>query len=756
MIKRLKARFALPYLIFLSILLLIVGTMLAVSVHMMQDELVHKNDLLLDYVKSVFDTELSSISRLAYEISSNEWLLNYSQENEMTISDAVRITRYLDVLCNSSTIINDICIYFPKQDILVNNVGRFLPRHYYLLTRYYDPESYAQFMNRMEQSYSLEYQLEDLLDISKQPEQRITLYHSMSKSKNQGDAPLLMISLDKKAIETMMDTTQMDGSELFAILAPSGDEVACFGNEDLLPAVSVERDGKKKTTFSNDNRLVFAYAQSNYMGMWYVSIWEKSSFLGALDNVRTILIVGLVCVALMGIAGAIYFAGVNARPLHKISKVMQNGDAALENKDVYAYIEGNIRRIIRENNTVYTRLEKQRVALRSMFVAQLIRGEISGEKQFLEHCTSCGIDFSNMRHCAFILYIRSVPAQLERNRHGDGKDSLALLLQQAVRALSGAPDCECDAELTHIDNFYAGWLMLPDREDAQEQCLKYLNQLTKYLTANYTIAALAVSGGIYDSFHQIPDSYEEALQLLNIAVARNLNRNITFGEIENDLALTSATNMDCYGLFVNCLRAQDFEGARRQLDSLLENYLNIYLPNAVYALRKHAVLSVMLDALDWGAVQSGCVEEAEGARLRLQAAVLPDVLSDEIHEAICVLQAMREKCRKENVQKNFEQIRAYIDENFTNPDMGLTLLTQRFEMSSAYLSKFIKAELGVGILDYVNKKRVEEAKRLLTESEMNVNKIAEAVGYISDITFIRVFKRYEGMTPGKYREMGGK
>ena len=58
----------------------------------------------------------------------------------------------------------------------------------------------------------------------------------------------------------------------------------------------------------------------------------------------------------------------------------------------------------------------------------------------------------------------------------------------------------------------------------------------------------------------------------------------------------------------------------------------------------------------------------------------------------------------------------------------------------------------VGLDDYINKIRVESAKKLLLESDENLADIARQIGYQTDNSFIRVFKRYEGVTPGQYKK----
>ncbi|GIQ67027.1 hypothetical protein PACILC2_55950 [Paenibacillus cisolokensis] len=55
--------------------------------------------------------------------------------------------------------------------------------------------------------------------------------------------------------------------------------------------------------------------------------------------------------------------------------------------------------------------------------------------------------------------------------------------------------------------------------------------------------------------------------------------------------------------------------------------------------------------------------------------------------------------------------------------------------------------------DYLAQVRIERSKQLMKESKHTISQIARSVGYANDVGFIRVFKKYEGITPGKYRDM---
>ena len=83
------------------------------------------------------------------------------------------------------------------------------------------------------------------------------------------------------------------------------------------------------------------------------------------------------------------------------------------------------------------------------------------------------------------------------------------------------------------------------------------------------------------------------------------------------------------------------------------------------------------------------------------------------------------------------------------------MVCDEFNMSTTYFSRIFKEDLGVNFSVYLQTLRITKAKKLLLESDMNLNAIAQEVGYISSQNLLRLFKRYEGMSPSAYRQMAG-
>lgn len=96
-----------------------------------------------------------------------------------------------------------------------------------------------------------------------------------------------------------------------------------------------------------------------------------------------------------------------------------------------------------------------------------------------------------------------------------------------------------------------------------------------------------------------------------------------------------------------------------------------------------------------------------------------------------------------------EEIKKNYASNLTLKD-----LSEKYFVNSAYLGQLFRKKYGCSFKDYLNKKRIEEAARLLRKTDMKIYEIAEAVGYKDSDYFVNKFIEAMGCTPTKYKKGG--
>ncbi|REK74559.1 AraC family transcriptional regulator [Paenibacillus paeoniae] len=98
-----------------------------------------------------------------------------------------------------------------------------------------------------------------------------------------------------------------------------------------------------------------------------------------------------------------------------------------------------------------------------------------------------------------------------------------------------------------------------------------------------------------------------------------------------------------------------------------------------------------------------------------------------------------------------EQAIRYIHEHYRE-QLTLESLAQALNYSAPYVARQFKSKTGRSLIEYLIEVRMGEAGQLLKETDLPLQEIAEGVGYSDTSYFIRVFKKWIGLTPGQYRE----
>jgi two-component system response regulator YesN len=92
----------------------------------------------------------------------------------------------------------------------------------------------------------------------------------------------------------------------------------------------------------------------------------------------------------------------------------------------------------------------------------------------------------------------------------------------------------------------------------------------------------------------------------------------------------------------------------------------------------------------------------------------------------------------------------YLDNNYAQ-EISLEDVASYVQISSFYLSKIFKKELGENFIDYLTGIRIRKAKEILANPLNNVKDACYQVGYHDPNYFARVFKKISGMTPTEYQ-----
>lgn len=132
----------------------------------------------------------------------------------------------------------------------------------------------------------------------------------------------------------------------------------------------------------------------------------------------------------------------------------------------------------------------------------------------------------------------------------------------------------------------------------------------------------------------------------------------------------------------------------------------------------------------------------------------PEELTRQLEHIRAILEqrAQRKSLSTESPTYSPEVAKAisYIEEHYHHK-LALPSISRHVGLSLGYLCQVFKKETGLSINAYINQLRMVKAGELLMDSNNYIKEVAAAVGIEDQLYFSRLFKRYYGVTPSKYR-----
>ena len=129
-----------------------------------------------------------------------------------------------------------------------------------------------------------------------------------------------------------------------------------------------------------------------------------------------------------------------------------------------------------------------------------------------------------------------------------------------------------------------------------------------------------------------------------------------------------------------------------------------------------------------------------------------EALGDWITNTCMQLRSFIRKERKDTTRLITEKAIQYIQENYQDSNVSVDKVCSYLGVSPTYFSSLFKKETEMSFVAYLTKVRMEEAVRLLEETQEKSYVIAGMVGYEEPNYFSYVFKKYYGVSPSKYRQ----
>ena len=274
----------------------------------------------------------------------------------------------------------------------------------------------------------------------------------------------------------------------------------------------------------------------------------------------------------------------------------------------------------------------------------------------------------------------------------------------------------------------------------------YINENSKYTVT------LGLSNS-YDDFKNIWKAYEESFQALNYSFFLGKNEIIEYENIKN---LSSKTNLNHdyvqlkYYFFKNLILGNKNE-IQEYFMSILNFCINDFLDKETI---KFLITNFIFEIVDYTNKLKIKKEDVYTKAINVNSKILRAYsiasIKDISYEFLINLLIDIEKYKKNNDFILDNSINFL--EKYYYKDLSLTEVANVCNMSDSYFSRKFKEKFIINFSTYLLNIRLEKAKELLKEKNLNIENISEMVGFKDSSYFSKSFKQKYGMAPHYYRD----
>lgn len=208
--------------------------------------------------------------------------------------------------------------------------------------------------------------------------------------------------------------------------------------------------------------------------------------------------------------------------------------------------------------------------------------------------------------------------------------------------------------------------------------------------------------------------------------------------------------------FSERLQLQDYPAARKLVKETLSDLRAYPVPVILQGVSR--INNTLLDYL-YTLRGTGRDTSLQNVRSDLLQVLSRAETYDEIQECYDALFDKLEKLSGESKETGtsyrrlVDEVKAYIEEQYADPNLSLQSLSDRFPFSPIYLGRVFRRIVGCSVADYINRVRLEQVARLLTTTELPVRDAALACGFDNPPYLYTLFKKQYGVTPGEYKKL---
>lgn len=507
---------------------------------------------------------------------------------------------------------------------------------------------------------------------------------------------------------------------------------AIYGSQDKEGYVYTDFGGKK---------CIAVFVRTNINKRTFVEIYPAETVLTRPKVLRYTIILTIIALIILGLLVSYLLSAKIYSPIKGLMNRIKSSDNYIQSDNEVETISNALDSIIQQNKDITAFLDNNRAYIRNTYIENLL----DGVENTSENYEMMGIELYN-HHCCGLISIDKYNLFSEKYDGRQRHHMKMLICDICEKAFDSS--IRCYAVVGKNDRVFL-LVSLKDKnnsEDLQklEECLvncqKKINDLTGF---SVTITL----GNFAEAPEGIKKSCQEAAEALKFRIIAGYNSIIPISQYKLSENLEYFYPFDEEKHLFNQLLLNDGKGVSDALKKFFDAFVHrndLAYTNIIYIYNQ--LLNSAIKFFNDNNFSHSYILQEYSSRIKED---LDNNTLDEINSHITDLFAGITQMN-DREEKYVSQVIEYI-ENHYKEDIDVNTLADELYISYSHLRKIFRENMGTSLTSFINKRRIKEAKILLKETDMTIYDMAINLGYNSDQTFTRFFKKYEGTTPGAYR-----
>lgn len=745
----------LSYILILLIPIIFTGIVYFVTVRTIEQETNRANLAMLKQVQLNMDNILKDAERLSFDIAFNPdiQLLATSQETnwnnkQYEVSQIVKDFKRMNI---TNGYINDFYVYLKNLDGVISSTAASRSNYMYPILANNDI-GYEQWIDTLQNVYNGRYISIGNKTYSNENSGALAYMRSIPLSNSEKSLATIVIQFNKERFTEMIQNIQLAQYGSIFILDMDNSilaSTASFQLSDILQVDELSDSDGMLVKGQGKDSFIISFTKSDVSKLKYVSIVRREIVMEKSEFTEKLMIASIILCLIFGGAVSVFLAWRNYNPVRNLIHFVQNGkikNAYDRSRNEYQFIYEAIQDALQEKEKINLRLKQQSSVVRADFLQKLLKGKFGNIS--VHHNAFYALDMQFVSG-DFVVVLLSIEDKgklisLETGDDFEAKSKLpCFVITNVFEELLGQRYknfvTEIDEKIVFIVN-----LQEPEAADHVQELVNITEKLQSFFGKYYNMVLTVSISNAHTGIHGMQEAYQEAVEALEYKLIAGNGKIISFQSLKNNVR-DYFYPLEKEQKLVNCIKSGEFEKGKQLLDDIIRSNFMDGTPTA------EMTRYFMFDLASTVVKTVKEISSAEPVEKLFECETIAELQVEITNTLSSVCKRIQLKAGNRSYELS-RSIIEFVNSHYGEVTLNVAMIAENLGITPSYMSKLFKEQTGETLPDYINKVRLEKAKGLLRDKKLNISDAAVKVGYLNSNALIRSFKKYEGITPGKYKE----